>query len=143
MKGGNPGEAAARIKVIAGFSCPKDGADGVARAAPRAILVGDGDENVGGDKSEVDAHGDERGDGVAGQAAKEEQSKQGVGDGDAHDALYSLDLGGRGEVMIGEGSEKVGVDAEDDDGGEELHGADQPLDGLEADRGASTHGGRD
>ncbi|KAJ3476812.1 hypothetical protein NLG97_g9010 [Lecanicillium saksenae] len=123
--------------LVAGFSFAEDGVELAAAAAAGAALVGDGDEDVGAEKGEIEAHGGEGGQGVAGEAAEQEKPQQGVGDGDAHDALDGADVGGRGQVVVGEGGEEVGVDAEDDDTAEELDGADEPLDRLEAERGAS------
>lgn len=139
---GNLGEAAAGVERVAGLALSKDGADAVAAAAAGAALVGDGDKDVGRQEGKVDAHGDKGREGAAGEAAKQQQAEQGVSDGDADDALDGADVGGRGEVVVGEGGEKVRVDAEDDDGAEELDGADEPLERLEAEGGASWHGGR-
>lgn len=136
------GEAAAGIERIVGLALSKDGADAVAAAAAGAALVGDGDKDVGGQEGKVDAHGDKGREGAAGEAAEQQQAEQGVGGGDADDALDGADVGGRGEVVVGKGGEKVRVDAEDDDGAEELDGADEPLERLEAEGGASWHGGR-
>lgn len=133
------GEAGAGLERVLGLAAAKDGGD-VAGAAARAALVGDGNKDIGAEKGEIETHGGKGGESAAGEAAEQQQAKQGVGGGDAGDALDGLYVRRRRQRVVGEGGEEVGVDAEDDDGAQQLHAAEEPLDRLEAERGASGHG---
>lgn len=111
----------------------------IAITTARAALVRDGDIDEGADKGDIQHHGEERGEGEAGDAAQQQQGGQGVQDGDAGDALDGADAGRNGQLVVGEAGEEVRVDAEDEGRAGELDAPDEPLSGLEAEAGSGGH----
>lgn len=131
MEAGQLGEALIPIYCAGRLALAKRRIED-AGAAAGAVLVGDGNVDVGADEGDVEHNSDKSDQSVAGKAAQHEQRQQRVQSSSARDALDGSQAGGDGQVVVVERCEEVGVDGEDDGAAAELDAAEEPLQEFEA-----------
>lgn len=119
-------EAARRRRRVTRWSAAKGRVD-IAAASAGAVPVHDGNIHEASGEAEVQDHGDKGGEGEPGHAAEEDESEEGVQGGSTRDARDGTDARVSLEVVVMQGRQKVGEDAENDDGAEELDASEEPL----------------
>lgn len=140
VEGGQVGEAVLVALGELGRGALAEDGVGSAVAVFGAAAVGNGHVDVGADEGDVEGHGDDGRGRVAGEAAQQQQGCQRVQNANARDTLNSARPRRYSDVVVVQRGQEVAEQRQDQRRAAELDAADEPLQELQRETAACTHG---
>jgi len=117
--------------IRVGVTRAKDGPDVRFARVGSGAAIGRSDVDEAGDEADIQSDGDERCEGVAGDAAEQEKAQESVQYCRTRDAFHGPDPVVDEDVVVGHDGQEVGEEGEDNGGAAELYAADEPLKELQ------------